>query len=210
MLNGDKSRRTRKATQARLRQGEETDSNILSLVKERPGVSIYALSSIMKTSPGLVRGSIQRLSKKGEVDVQYVMRGGRLVTETFPRGFMGRLENDILIDKELIESLDSWKNRDQVFIYGLNRTTLGVAPYKVEEWEKKARFAEQAKVIDDGKRFLVELPFEIAEFYLWKNSFADVSAVDDLVLVTLTTQIPIRMTSDSDQEALTEMIDREN
>src|SRR5208283_775412 len=137
-------------------------------------------------------GSIQRLSKKGEVYVQYVMRGGRLAIETYPKGFAENAETEITIDKDLLEPQDAWKEKDYAIVYGLNRVTLGIAPYKVDEWAIKARFVEEAQLTMNENGYVVKIPPAMAEFYLWKNSAVDVSTVGDMALVTLKTQILVR------------------
>ena len=182
--------RVRAAAAARLRVGLNTDSVILDKIKENPGISTYRIAKILHYSIGRVDGSISRLQERRKIDVQYVLCEGRLIKEIYPKGFITQQEAEVVrLDKELLESPDKWKKR--AYIYALDRITLGITPFKSDEWEMKALAKEDVEVQELKDHLLIRIPPRLADFYIWKNSTSDLAIIGDLVLLTLKTSIPI-------------------
>ncbi|MBI2938397.1 MAG: hypothetical protein HYY22_09335 [Thaumarchaeota archaeon] len=181
--------RIRAATAARLQMGLNTDSVILNKIKENPGISTYHIAKILHFSIGRVDGSISRLQERKEINLQYVLREGRMIKEIYPKGFTQQEAEVVRFDKELLESPDKWKKK--AYIYALDRITLGIAPTKSDEWEMKALAKEDVEVQESKDQLLIRIPPRLADFYIWKNSTSDLAIIGDLALLTLKTSIPI-------------------
>jgi len=193
-------KRIRAATAARLRLGLNTDSVIFNKIKENPGISTYNIAKILGSSIGRVDGSISRLQRRGEIDVQYVLREGRMIKELYPKGFVTQQEAEVRLDKELLESPDKWKKR--VHIYALDRITLGIAPFESDEWETKALAKEEVEVQESKDDLVIKIPPRLADFYIWKNSASDLTIIGGLALLTLKTKIPIHTPAEEDRAEL--------
>lgn len=169
--------------------GLNTDSVILNKIKENPGISTYHIAKILHFSIGRVDGSISRLQERKEINLQYVLREGRMIKEIYPKGFTQQEAEVVRFDKELLESPDKWKKK--AYIYALDRITLGIAPTKSDEWEMKALAKEDVEVQESKDQLLIRIPPRLADFYIWKNSTSDLAIIGDLALLTLKTSIPI-------------------
>jgi hypothetical protein len=181
--------RSEAATMAHVRLGSATDREVMRAVVSSPGISVYKAAKSLGFTAGRVDGSIARLQRRGEVDVRYVLRDGRLAKELYPRGTASGPRDTITFDSEILESPDSW--RETAHIYALDRMTIGISPVESEEWRRRALTQEPVRVRRDGDRLVVGVPPRLLDFYVWENSAYEASAVGDLVLITLGTRVPI-------------------
>ena len=182
--------RTREATEARISQGQNTDSKVLKIISSNPGLSSYQITKLAGSSNGLIDGSINRLRAKDAIDIRDVLRDGRRIREIYPKGFVHYHEPVIKFGIADISQPENWKDTAQ--LYALDRITLGVAPQEEKEWTEKAFAKFDVPLTKDGRGHIsVPVPEELQRFYMWGNSSSDVSTVDDLVIVTLKTEIPI-------------------
>jgi hypothetical protein len=93
--------RTEAATAARIQLGRDTDSEVIKEIKEKPGILTYQIARLLGVSIGRIDGSVTRLAERGEIDIQYALREGRLVKELYPKGFVVPREPKANIDKDL-------------------------------------------------------------------------------------------------------------
>ena len=192
-------KQTLEATEARIELGKETDQNVLHTIKKNPGRSIYQIAKILNLTVGRTSGSVTRLLHRGEINSRYVVRDGKYVKEIYPKHFIEKSDRTIRLDKDFSEKLSKMGSR--VYFYGLDRNTLGISSSEIEEWKQKALFSERAEIIHSEKEGKsIRIPEKLADFYLWENSHTHVTLIDDGLLVTVETQIPIVSSDTSELE----------
>lgn len=178
------------AVAARLSLGSATDSAVFGVVRQRPGISAYEISKLLLFNPGRVDGSVSRLQASGDVVTRYVLREGRLTKEIYPRDFLPEKQHEINIDPDLLDSPERWSSKANV--YALDRTTIGISPVDVDEWNSKALAKERTGISRKNGNLTVALSKRLLDFYMWENSSHEVSVIGDKALVTLKTMIPIQ------------------
>ena len=177
------------ATAARIQLGYSTDLKVIQAIRENPGISMYNLGKTLNFAVGRIDGSIDRLQERGEVDVQYELRDGRISKGIYPKGFAGAANPEILIDANLLQDPRAWK--DRAFVYALDRITLGICPSQLEEWDKKSLMKEEVELKRAENSIVVDIPARLLDFYIWNNSLAQLSVIGNQVLITLKTTIPV-------------------
>jgi hypothetical protein len=188
--------RSAAATLAHVRLGSETDREVMRMVASSPGISVYKAAKSLGFTAGRVDGSVARLQGRDEVEVEYVLRDGRLAKELYPKGLASGPRDTIAFDGEILESPELWK--ETAHIYALDRMTIGISPVESEDWGRRALAQEPVRVRRDGDRLTVSVPPKLLDFYVWENSSHDASAVGDLVLITLGTRVPIAVRGEAD------------
>jgi hypothetical protein len=186
---GNQSQSKTKSDQGPKLIGHTTDATIKGIVEKFPGLSLYEIQKLANSSLGLVDGSIRRLEKNGVVRVRRVLRGGRSTKEVFPFTYSETDNSEVKLDKEVFPNPDVWK--DTVHLYALNRSSIGVSPVIEQEWESKALFKAHVGIKKDERSIIFDIPPNFKDFYLWENSKLDISVIDELVLLNLSTVIPI-------------------
>jgi hypothetical protein len=159
------------------------------MVDSRPGISVYEAARSLGFTAGKVDGSVARLQRQKKLDVEYVLRDGRLAKELYPEGLVSESRDTISFDMEILESPEGWK--ESAYIYALDRMTIGVSPVENEDWRARALAQEPVGIRRDGRRFIIGVPPKLQDFYVWANSSYEASALGNLVLITLRTKIPI-------------------
>lgn len=192
--------RSEAATIARVSLGSATDREVMWTVASNPGISVYKTAKSLGFTAGRVDGSVARLQRRNEVDVQYVLRDGRLAKELYPKGVASEPRDTVAFDREILESPESWK--ETAYIYALDRMTMGISPTESEDWKRRALAQESTTVRRDGDRFMVGVPPKLLDFYVWENSSYEASAIGNLVLVTLRTRMPIAVRGETDSMRL--------
>lgn len=171
-----------KAAERRRRIGEETDRILLQVIRENPRLSLYELALEVGWGVGKVDGSVKRLLKEGRVKEEYFVRNGRRVKLVSSVEF--KPSSDVFdIPKDVVDSDFSW--RGEVFVYGLDRLTIGVSGRVVEEWEERAFMKARVPVKEGEKSFVFVLPREFVDFYALERTITGVSIVGDVVLITM-------------------------
>jgi hypothetical protein len=188
---GSSHSRSQAATLAHLRLGSATDREVMRMVVSRPGTSVYEAARSLGFTAGRVDGSVVRLQRRKKIDVEYVLRDGRLAKELYPEGQISESLDSVSFDWEILESPEDWKETGH--IYALDRLTLGLSPAENEDWKTRALAQEPVGIRRDEKRFIIGVPPRLLDFYVWENSSYETSALGNLVLITLTTKIPISM-----------------
>jgi hypothetical protein len=188
---GSSNGRSQAATLAHVRLGSATDRDVMRIVISRPGISVYEAARSLGFTAGRVDGSVVRLQRRKKLDVEYVLRDGRLAKELYPEGLVSESRDAVSFDWEILESPEDWK--ETAHIYALDRMTMGVSPVENEGWKTRALAQEPVGIRRDGSRFIIGVPPRLLDFYVWENSSYETSAMGNLVLITLTTKIPISM-----------------
>lgn len=172
-------------------KGIKTDSAVLQRIQEEPGTTVHEIADYLDWTNGKVDGSVNRLLKKGRIRVQFYMRKRTLVKKIYPVEKKVRPPNVIEIPKENIDK-DIWKN--EVFIYSLSRSSIGLSPRKIAQWDERASWKGSATVKDEDEKLVVELPKRLSDFYRLENSEVSLSTSDDFALLTIeTTIIPVEL-----------------
>jgi|GEM_PF-2295395 hypothetical protein len=184
------TRNNEAAVAARLSLGSTTDSAVIGVIRQHPGISAYEISKLLRFNPGRVDGSVSRLQASGEIVTRYVLHEGRLTKEIFPKGFLPEKPKEISIDMDLLNSPAKWSS--EVNVYALDRATIGISPDEIDEWNSKALVKERMQVSRNDGKLVVALSEKLLDFYIWENSSAEVSVVGDKALVTLKTIIPLQ------------------
>jgi len=91
-----------------------------------------------------------------------------------------------------------WK--EEAYVYALSRSTIGVSPQDVEEWEKKSILKKKVPIFKKEESLIVKIPSPISEFYELENSEVSLSALDNLVLLTIEPILPAVLPSTYPEE----------
>lgn len=173
------------------KRGEKTDALVLTEVEGRPGSTVHEIAERLNWTNGRVDGSINRLVSRGKVKVQHALRKGILVKKVYPTEYVLKPRNIVHIPRNMIDD-DLWK--ETVEIYALSRTTIAIAPTKVEEWEKRAFRREQISIQKTDEALEIRLPSSISNFYQLENSEISLSTTSNLALVTVeSTLLPVAL-----------------
>jgi hypothetical protein len=186
---GSSPSRSQAATLAHVRLGSATDREVMRMVDSRPGISVYEAARSLGFTAGKVDGSVARLQRRKKLDVGYVLRDGRLAKELYPKGLVSESQDTISFDLGILESPEDWK--ETAYLYALDRMTMGVSPVKNEDWRTRALTQEPVGIRREDRRFIMEVPPKLLDFYVWENSSYEASALGNLVLITLRTKMPI-------------------
>ncbi|MCP8307369.1 MAG: winged helix-turn-helix domain-containing protein [archaeon] len=183
-----------KAIEARKELGSKTDEIVLDILRKKPGLSTYELAKITGWSIGKVDGSLRRLARAGKLKIQYMSKEGRIIKEAYPTEVSLRRLGLVEIEREMLFAPEKWSK--EVFVYGLNRLTIGISPYKVKDWDSRALMISRVPVHQNKHSISIELPQQFVDFYLLGNSRLSTSTVSDMALVTVeATIIPISVES---------------
>lgn len=70
----------------------------------------------------------------------------------------------VVVDKGLVDAR-RWKG-NKLYIYALDRSTIGVSPKVVDEWEECALFRARVSCLETTTTVAFELPKRLRNFYL--------------------------------------------
>ena len=176
------------------KKGRSTDAVVLAEIIKKPGIAIAEIAENLEWTNGKIDGSVNRLVAEGKASVKHNLKRGMLVKTVYPAEFDKKQANLVQIPEEMV-NCDLW--REKAFVYALSRSTIGIAPHEVGEWGVKAFSAEYVSVEKRPEGVTLKLPERLAEFYQLDNSEINLSAVGDLVLVTVETVLPVKFTPQS-------------
>lgn len=177
-------------------RGEETDASVLEKIKSMPGASIRDIAEHLKWSNGRVDGSVNRLVNQGKVRVKHYLKKGILFKSVYPSEYVPKPRNIVEIPNDMLEN--TWKER--AFVYSLSRSTIGISPRPVDEWDKKTFLREEVSVSKNEESTVITLPDSISEFYQIENSETSLSTVGDLALLTVEPILPVALPSTHPEE----------
>jgi DNA-binding MarR family transcriptional regulator len=170
--------------------GKATDSAVLSKAIRTPGITVSDLAEALGWSNGRVDGSVNRLVTMGKLKVKHVLQRGMLLKRIYLNTLTNKPNNIIELPHKMIsESL--WSKG--AFVYALSRSTIGISPEKVEEWESKAILKECLEMERNRDNVLVTLPEKLSNFYQLENSDISLSGLGDIALVTVESILPVAL-----------------
>lgn len=170
-------------------RGESTDMIVMEEIRSKPGVTVSEIANNLGWTNGKVDGSVNRLVSKGMASVKHCLRRGALLKIAYPADFV-KQERVIEIPREIVDE-GLWQ--DSVFAYFLSRSTIGLATHEIEEWNEKALLKKRLKIEKNGARMILRFPEKFSDFYQLSNSEVGLSAVGNLVLVTIESMLPVKL-----------------
>lgn len=170
------------------KRGENTDNIVLEEIKRNPNSSIHGIAEQLSWTNGKVDGSINRLLLEDKIKVRYVLKRGILQKKVYPIDFIEKPASIIEIPKRIVEE-EAWT--DRVEAYALSRSTIALSPYRIEDYDKRALLRHQIPIKANGSTFEVNLSNQFSDFYQLENSETGISAIGDVVLVTVESTIPV-------------------
>ena len=120
-----------------------------------------------------------------------------LVKTVYPKNFEKRPINQIEIPREMV-NFDLW--REKAFVYALSRSTVGIADREIAEWNGKSLSKEVVPIKKTDDNIVLELPSHFSDFYQLANSETALSAIGNLVFVTVETILPVKISTKNSQE----------
>ena len=193
-----------KAIEARKESGSKTDGVVLDILRKEPGLSTYEIKKITGWSVGKVDGSLHRLARAGKLKLQYLSKEGRITKEAYPTELSTQRFGLVEIEQEML--LAPEKCGKEVFVYGLNRLTIGISPYKVKDWDSRALMISRIPVHKNEHKISIELPKQFVNFYLLENSRLSTSIIGNVALVTVeATIIPISVENVEEKQPLEDL-----
>jgi len=170
-----------RAAERRKQIGEGTDQVLLKVVVENPRLSLYELAQETGWGVGKVDGSVKRLHDKGLVKVECFVKAGRRVKLVSAVDY----ESSPDFYRIPLDILDSASWKDQAFVYGLDRLTIGVSGKPVPEWDEAAVLKSKVPVKRTRANLVFRLPKKFVDFYALGKSIVTLSTVKDKVLLTV-------------------------
>lgn len=172
------------------KKGEVTDSIVLEEIMKKPGVTVSEIAETLGWSNGKVDGSVNRLLLRGKVSVKHYLQRGMLVKRVYPSEYPAKSHDTLEVPEKMVDR-SLWKGN--AVAYALSRSTIGIAPKEVEEWERKAFFKERADIKKDKENIIITLPEKFCDFYQLENSETSLSTVGNFVMATVESVLPVTL-----------------
>lgn len=185
-----KGNRLSGAPVAMRQKGETTDATVLEKIMKKPGITISEIAGNLEWTNGKVDGSVNRLVAEGKASVKHNLKRGMLVKMVYSADFDRKPRSLIEIPREMVNP-DLWK--EKAFVYSLSRSTIGIARQEIAEWKEKAFSRESVSLRKSVESVILELPKRVGDFYQLGNSEISLSAVEDLVFVTVESVLPVKL-----------------
>lgn len=170
------------AVEERKRIGEDTDRALLEVIKENPRLSLYELALEIGWKVGKVDGSVKRLLEKSLVKVEFFIKNGRRVKLVSATDYE-RSPDMFNVPKDILDPDKPWK--DTAYVYGLDRLTIGVSGKPVAEWEETAELKSKVPLKEADGMLTFKLLKDFAQFYALEKSIVTLSAIKDVVLLSI-------------------------
>jgi len=183
-----------KTVESRKEQAEGTDRKLLEFLVENPGVlSLYDVAQMTGWSVGRVQKGAERLLAKGLIAYRRVLSGGRTLKLLVPVEASAKSERPLVVSGSrcvevrvpagLVEA-EAWGK--QVCVYALDRLSFGLSPVEDKMWRRTCLYSGKGSSRREDRDAVVEVPEEIAGFYLLGMTDYVVSAYQTgKVLVTV-------------------------
>jgi len=193
-----------KAIEARKKAGSMADRVVLDILRKEPGLSTYEMKKITGWSVGKVDGSLRRLARAGKLKLQYLSKEGRITKEAYLAELSTQRFGLVEIEQEMLLAPEKWGK--EVFVYGLNRLTIGISPYRVKDWDSRALMISRIPVHKKEHKISIELPKQFVNFYLLENSRLSTSIIGNVALFTVeATIIPISVENVKEKQPLEDL-----
>jgi hypothetical protein len=169
------------------KRGRESDRKVMDAIKEHPGLSQYELAIKLRSSSGLIDGSVRRLLKEKEIFIQVVERNGRRVNLIYPKDQkLARAFLEIPVSL-LTTGNPLWEK--SAFIYALDSSTIGVSGREMEEWKEISCFQEKIPLKKEREKIELRIPETFSRFYNLERKHRVVSINGNNILVTVSGDI---------------------
>lgn len=176
-------------------RGRETDALALEEIELTPGVTVGELAEEFGWSNGKADGSVSRLAAEGRVQVKHILRRGNLVKKVYPQHYAAPHPGHIEIPLSMIDR-DAWEDTAKVYL--LSRSTIGISPERVQEWESKALGKELVPISRTRRSIELELPPSVVDFYQLENSEVTLSTSRNVALIIVeSASIPVDLSGKS-------------
>jgi len=175
-------------TLKRNRKGLESDKLLLDVIKDYPGLSQYELAKKMKSSCGLIDGSIRRLLIEKAIFLRAVERNGRRVNLTYPKE--QKPSNRLEVPIELLKTENPLWDQN-AFIYALDNSTIGISGKEIAEWKEISCFQEKIPVEKEnaGSKIKLIIPESFMRFYNMEKKHRIVTINGNNILITISGDI---------------------
>jgi len=168
------------------KRGRECDRMVLEVIRNYPGLSQYELAKKLKSSIGLVDGSIRRLTKQKSVFIQVLERNGRTVNLVYPKE--QKPSNLLEVPAQLLKTGNPlWAQ--SAFIYALDSTTIGISGKEMPEWNEISCLQEEIPLRKDEGKIILTIPERFSRFYNLERKHRIVSINGNNILVTVSGDI---------------------
>lgn len=171
-------------------KGRRTDAKVMKEIELHPGSTVHDIAERLRWSNGRVDGSVNRLVSRGKAEVHHHIRRGVVVKNIYPLEYISKPYDVIEIPINMID-LDSWKKT--VHVYALSRSTIGLSPRRVDEWEKRALQKEKLAIERVNEQLRIRLPISLCDFYQLENSETSLSTTEDLAILTVEPILPVEL-----------------
>jgi len=168
------------------KRGKESDRKLLEVIKDYPGLSQYELAKKLRSSSGLIDGSIRRLLKQKEVFIQVVERNGRRLNLIYPKDQRPSQLLEVPIDL-LTTGNPLWDQN--AFIYALDSSTIGISGKEIPEWKEISCFQERIPLKKERAKIELGIPESFMRFYNMEKKHRTVSINGNNILITISGDI---------------------
>jgi len=168
------------------RRGKESDRLILEVIRNYPGLSQYELARKLRSSSGLVDGSIRRLLKQNEIFIQVLERNGRRVNLAYPKE---QKPSDVIeVPAELLKTGNPLWDQN-AFAYALDSSTIGISGREMPEWSEISCFQQRLSIKRIDGKVVLQIPEEFQRFYNLERKHRVISVNGNNLLVTISGDI---------------------
>jgi hypothetical protein len=168
------------------KRGKESDKRLLEVIRDYPGLSQYELAVKLKSSSGLIDGSIRRLLKQKEIFIQVIERNGRRVNLVYPKN--QRPSNVLEVPISLLKTGNPLWDQS-AFVYALDSSTIGISGEEMPEWKEISRFQKEIPLKKEREKIELLVPEEFLRFYNMERKHRVVSISGNAILVTVSGDI---------------------
>jgi hypothetical protein len=163
------------------KRGNRIDQTLLKFVKLTPGLSQYELAKQLKTSSGCIDGAVRRLLKQRKIVMKVLERTGRKVNLIYPKN--QKSMSVIEVPSSLLKM--EMPVCDEVFVYALDSSTIGISGKEEPDWNAVAGFQEKIVLKTTAGKTIIELPERFLRFYDLKRRHRIVSFNEGRILITV-------------------------
>lgn len=168
------------------RRGRESDKLTLEVIRNYPGLSQYELARKLKSSSGLVDGSIRRLLKQNEVFIRVLERNGRRVNLIYPKE---QKPSDIIeVPVGLLKTGNPLWSQN-AFAYALDSSTIGISGEEMPEWSEISCFQASLKIRKVDGKLVLQIPEAFLRFYNMHRKHRVISVNGNNLLITVSGDI---------------------
>jgi hypothetical protein len=168
------------------RRGKKSDRLILEVIRNYPGLSQYELARKLRSSSGLVDGSIRRLLRQKEIFIRVLERNGRRVNLVYPKE---QKPSDLIeIPAGLLKAGNPFWDQD-AFAYALGSSTIGISGREMPEWSEISCFQQRLSIKKIDGKMVLRIPERFRRFYGMERKHRVVSVNGNNLLVTVSGDI---------------------